>query len=127
SLFFVLLFYFFVFFFNASATTEIYTLSLHDALPILALNKVEMIWQDGEIYQAPAQDLLPEPVQLDILNLQGEMQIYLALPMVQPNKQNVSYSDQAQSSRYHSHLSATHDLFTEIGRAHVTLLRRRAE
>ena len=25
----------FVFFFNASATTEIYTLSLHDALPIL--------------------------------------------------------------------------------------------
>src|SRR5690349_25102995 len=26
---------FFVFFFNATATTEIYTLSLHDALPIL--------------------------------------------------------------------------------------------
>ena len=23
---------------------------------ILALNKIEMIWQDGEIYQAPAQD-----------------------------------------------------------------------
>ena len=64
-------------------------------MQVLTLNKVEMIWQDGEIYQAPAQDLLPEPVQLDILNLQGEMQIYLALPMVQPNKQNVSYSDQA--------------------------------
>ena len=27
---------FFVFFFNDTATTEIYTLSLHDALPILA-------------------------------------------------------------------------------------------
>src|SRR5690606_41976263 len=27
------------FFFNATATTEIYTLSLHDALPILALPK----------------------------------------------------------------------------------------
>src|SRR5437899_8893577 len=26
----------FIFFFNATATTEIYTLSLHDALPILA-------------------------------------------------------------------------------------------
>ena len=30
------MFYFFVFFFNDTATTEIYTLSLHDALPILA-------------------------------------------------------------------------------------------
>src|SRR5207248_10231728 len=29
-------FYFFFFFFNDTATTEIYTLSLHDALPILA-------------------------------------------------------------------------------------------
>src|SRR3712207_9376896 len=30
-----------VFFFNDTATTEIYTLSLHDALPILALDDVE--------------------------------------------------------------------------------------
>ena len=29
-----------VFFFNDTATTEIYTLSLHDALPISILNKV---------------------------------------------------------------------------------------
>src|SRR5256885_13929959 len=33
--FFVRSFYFFFFFFNDTATTEIYTLSLHDALPIL--------------------------------------------------------------------------------------------
>ncbi len=31
------LFFFFFFFFNDTATTEIYTLSLHDALPICAL------------------------------------------------------------------------------------------
>src|ERR1035438_10916844 len=31
----LLLFFFFFFFFNDTATTEIYTLSLHDALPIL--------------------------------------------------------------------------------------------
>src|SRR5690348_17700308 len=31
-----LLFFFFFFFFNDTATTEIYTLSLHDALPICA-------------------------------------------------------------------------------------------
>src|SRR5437588_11351065 len=30
------LFFFFFFFFNDTATTEIYTLSLHDALPILS-------------------------------------------------------------------------------------------
>src|SRR5260221_11975324 len=30
-------FYFFFFFFNDTATTEIYTLSLHDALPILVV------------------------------------------------------------------------------------------
>src|SRR5436853_3751178 len=32
----VFLFFFFFFFFNDPATTEIYTLSLHDALPIFA-------------------------------------------------------------------------------------------
>src|SRR5437868_9904855 len=31
----VFIFFFFFFFFNDTATTEIYTLSLHDALPIL--------------------------------------------------------------------------------------------
>jgi len=31
---FVFFFFFFFFFFNDTATTEIYTLSLHDALPI---------------------------------------------------------------------------------------------
>src|SRR3989441_8344378 len=31
-------FYFFLFFFNDTATTEIYTLSLHDALPICGQN-----------------------------------------------------------------------------------------
>src|SRR5215475_15465003 len=33
----LVLFFFFFFFFNDTATTEIYTLSLHDALPILIL------------------------------------------------------------------------------------------
>ncbi len=36
------MFIFFVFFFNDTATTEIYTLSLHDALPILN-NKTEVL------------------------------------------------------------------------------------
>src|SRR2546426_11163942 len=37
-LFFALCFFFFFFFFNDTATTEIYTLSLHDALPIFRIS-----------------------------------------------------------------------------------------
>src|ERR1017187_10839540 len=40
------LIYFFCFFFNDTATTEIYTLSLHDALPISSLKGL------GSIYYA---------------------------------------------------------------------------
>src|SRR3712207_9279005 len=40
------------FFFNDTATTEIYTLSLHDALPISLVDKVERVlrqWIDADI------------------------------------------------------------------------------
>src|SRR2546426_8722052 len=37
----LLLFFFSFFFFNDTATTEIYTLSLHDALPICAIAKLK--------------------------------------------------------------------------------------
>src|SRR2546427_12804098 len=40
------LFFFFFFFFNDTATTEIYTLSLHDALPILRDGR--KVWVIGE-------------------------------------------------------------------------------
>src|SRR3712207_6853057 len=35
--------FFFFFFFNDTATTEIYTLSLHDALPISILDSIDII------------------------------------------------------------------------------------
>ena len=94
---------------------------------VLALESVEMLWQDGEIYSAPARDLLPEPIQLDDLNLRGEMLIYLALPILQANKKNVAHDEARQPSRYHSYLTETHDLFTDATPAEITLLRRRAE
>src|SRR5438477_8480513 len=50
---------FFFFFFNDTATTEIYTLSLHDALPILILstcNRVEVV-AEVESYHAGFQAL----------------------------------------------------------------------
>src|SRR2546430_10004797 len=37
--------YFFFFFFNDTATTEIYTLSLHDALPIFMLLYLDHAWE----------------------------------------------------------------------------------
>lgn len=94
---------------------------------VLALEQVSMLWQDGELYTAPARDLLPEPVQLDDLNLRGEMIIYLALPILQPNKKNVAFEEATQPSRYHSYLSESHDLFTDASPAEITLVRRRAE
>ena len=94
------------------------------SMNIMALSRIEMVWQDGEIYRAPSQDLLPEPVQLDSLNLRTEMAVYLALPMVQASIQNLNHEDNSQSSRYHSHLSSTHDLFTNAATAEITLLRR---
>ncbi|WP_445114514.1 type VI secretion system baseplate subunit TssK [Acinetobacter sp. WZC-1] len=93
---------------------------------ILTLEKIEMVWQDGEIYNAPARDLLPEPVQLDDLDLHGEMLIYLALPVLQANKQNVDSKKGTQPTRYHSYLAETHDLFTEATPAAISLLKRRA-
>ena len=94
---------------------------------VLALEQVEMMWQDGEIYAAPSRDLLPEPVQLDDLNFRGEMTIYLALSILQPNKKNVAYEEATQPSRYHSYLTETHDLYTDATPAEITLIRRRAE
>src|SRR5574337_2130758 len=53
-LFFVLLFIFF-FFFNDTATTEIYTLSLHDALPIsLPVSATETQTKSGSVGMRPA-------------------------------------------------------------------------
>src|SRR6267143_7180007 len=42
---FLLFFFFFFFFFNDTATTEIYTLSLHDALPISVPDMQHCAWR----------------------------------------------------------------------------------
>src|SRR5215216_8089472 len=50
-----LCFFSFFFFFNDTATTEIYTLSLHDALPILAKRR----WFGRPRGRTPRQDISP--------------------------------------------------------------------
>src|SRR5947199_10072026 len=52
-------FFFFFFFFNATATTEIYTLSLHDALPILVALYEGVRSRPRRRYQADVAKLLP--------------------------------------------------------------------
>src|SRR5260221_10726564 len=43
--------FFFFFFFNDTATTEIYTLSLHDALPIYLLRLLAERWLPASVYK----------------------------------------------------------------------------
>ena len=50
--------YFFVFFFNDTATTEIYTLSLHDALPISPENQALIITVIKALKTIKAQKIL---------------------------------------------------------------------
>src|SRR2546430_5743447 len=51
---------FFFFFFNDTATTEIYTLSLHDALPILRCMYHGIKYDgSGKCVQIPGQDMIP--------------------------------------------------------------------
>src|ERR1043166_10321222 len=45
---------FLFFFFNDTATTEIYTLSLHDALPILNIQKDMIVYAPNTIAEQPA-------------------------------------------------------------------------
>src|SRR5690242_20979776 len=56
----------FFFFFNATATTEIYTLSLHDALPIFLLlgqgGELDLVLHDLPLHLV---DLLREGIDLD--------------------------------------------------------------
>src|SRR6266568_8937361 len=58
-LFIAIFFFFFFFFFNDTATTEIYTLSLHDALPI-AEHRVQITDRVGEIRDLDPTDLRSE-------------------------------------------------------------------
>src|SRR5438105_13367109 len=46
------------FFFNDTATTEIYTLSLHDALPICKLGRADATAAAGHTFKSVAQDWL---------------------------------------------------------------------
>src|SRR6266480_8104417 len=70
---FVLDFVIFFFFFNDTATTEIYTLSLHDALPIYIARSLAVepeIWFLDEPFSA-LDPLIRREMQSELMRLQG--------------------------------------------------------
>src|SRR2546422_7857845 len=56
--------HFYVFFFNDTATTEIYTLSLHDALPI-SRHRVEHELRQDHVGEQPVVGVLPRGLRRD--------------------------------------------------------------
>src|SRR3712207_8352162 len=66
------------FFFNDTATTEIYTLSLHDALPISGLGRVDEETYDRAVSTGQIEvRVLPDDV--SIYNVEGEVRSRLGL------------------------------------------------
>ena len=63
------------FFFNDTATTEIYTLSLHDALPIFRKNLAEAIIKKAKAEDKPLIILLGRPYHLDPMINTGIMDL----------------------------------------------------
>src|SRR6266540_637477 len=76
--------FFFFFFFNDTATTEIYTLSLHDALPIIGDVRSAALYFSNWHFAAQATDYFaatnaPSPV-IHFWSLSAEEQFYLVWP-----------------------------------------------
>src|SRR5687767_16034679 len=77
-IFFVLSFFFFFFFFNDTATTEIYTLSLHDALPICDVVVVHGDVRDaGHLYGLPTVGLADVAADDVVVQFGGVAQVVL--------------------------------------------------
>src|SRR5882762_8407249 len=117
------LFYFFFFFFNDTATTEIYTLSLHDALPIL--RTTEFLWQEGHTAHASHEEALEEV--LRILDVYADVaENVMAMPVIKGMKTSGekfagavrSYSIEAMMQNGLALQAGTsHDLGQNFGRA----------
>src|SRR5438445_3504366 len=86
------LFFFFFFFFNDTATTEIYTLSLHDALPILeeilSFRMQGVEFDNGDMYvdgHKAASDVRDEFVSVTEKLMDELAQCYNVLPQLDIN------------------------------------------
>src|SRR2546430_17163012 len=81
---------FFFFFFNDTATTEIYTLSLHDALPILA-SAPARLRQDQTLYQKEHERFAPalDPLRSEEHTSELQSQSNLVCRLLLEKKKNI--------------------------------------
>src|SRR3712207_8309809 len=85
--------FYFVFFFNDTATTEIYTLSLHDALPILMFKQaVEYIYEVRAVIAAGT---------MKIEEIENEI-----IPKLQAEVENSNQDEIARSEEHTSELQS---------------------
>src|SRR3712207_6897111 len=84
----------FVFFFNDTATTEIYTLSLHDALPICTLTVARLLERDDFAKRYTAQ----QPISVSEL-LYPLMQAYDSVA-VRADVRSEEHTSELQSRQY---------------------------
>src|SRR3712207_8223468 len=88
------------FFFNDTATTEIYTLSLHDALPILVLGAVDQL-DDAVVAQLQALGQLADRRPLPVREtLEREQQLVLLRGQPVAAHRSEEHTSELQSRQY---------------------------
>jgi len=87
--------------------------------------QLSVIFPDGEIYHAPADDELPEPLALTSLPA-GVQQttIHLALPLLKDYGGNCAIASEASAARFVQASHVTPDLYTDAGEADLSYLRK---
>ncbi|MEC7119175.1 MAG: type VI secretion system baseplate subunit TssK [Pseudomonadota bacterium] len=93
---------------------------------LLAFTDIQLVWPDGDLFQAPAQDLLPAPQQLDGSNLADQVIVYLATHALRVGHANVTDPDKGRHARFMQSSTQADDLFTSASPTHVLTLQRHA-
>src|SRR6516164_11512502 len=94
---FLLLCFSFCFFFNDTATTEIYTLSLHDALPILTCA------HNGASIANNTRPLMPPRSEEHTSELQSQFHLVCRLLLEKKKKKHKTFSDQNKKKQQNIH------------------------
>ena len=96
---------------------------------LLRADAMSLIFQDGEIYEAPGADALPAPVDLAALPAaQTSVTFYAALPLLKPYGGNVAGgAAPAGGTRYALTAADTADLFTDALSVNIAYLHKKAQ
>jgi type VI secretion system protein ImpJ len=94
---------------------------------VLRASKLSLLFQDGELYDAPGADLLPTPLDLSALPPdQTVFTVHAALPILQPHGSNLPSADgHHHGTRYAPADADTPDLFSDAVASNVAYLKKR--